>query len=237
MSSNMPTADEIHEWKQQAADRATQWIAPGMVIGLGSGSTSLLAVRRIGALLADGTLRDIAGLPTSAAVEAEARRLGIPLVSMDHPPSVDLTIDGADEVDPALNLIKGGGGALLREKFVAQLSRREVIIVDETKVSPKLGTLWPVPVEVVPFGWGAQQTFLEDLGASVAMRRQKDGQFFKSDQGNLILDCTFGPIANPQELAHALQERAGIVEHGLFLGLATDLIVAGRAGVEHRVRP
>ncbi len=228
--------DEILRLKQQAAEIAVQSVKPGMTVGLGSGTTSLFAVRRIGALLAEGSLRDVVGIPTSNAVEAEARRLGIPIGSCDDPPAIDLTIDGADELDPQLDMIKGGGGALLREKLVAQLSRRELIIVDETKLSPKLGTLFPLPVEVVPFGWGAQRHFLESLGGRVTLRRFPDGRPYETDQGNRILDCAFGPIERPHDLAEQLSSRAGIVAHGLFLKLATDVIVAGRTGVQHLTR-
>ena len=142
-------------------------------------------------------------------------------------------IDGADEVDPHLNLIKGGGGALLREKIVAQASWREIIVVDESKLSPALGTRWPVPVEVVPLGWRSQGAYLESLEAQPVLRRNSDGSPFKTDQGNLILDCRFDPIYQPAQLAARLSERAGIVEHGLFLGLATDVIVASDQGIRH----
>ena len=143
----------------------------GMVVGLGSGSTARFALERIGELVRSGELTDIVGVPTSRTVETEARRLDIPLCEDDDPPTIDLTIDGADEVDPAMNLIKGGGGALVREKLVAQLSRREMIIVDETKLSPRLGTRSAVPVEVIAFGWKAQRSFLENLGARVTLRQ------------------------------------------------------------------
>ena len=146
---------------------------------------------------------------------------------------MDLTIDGADEVDPELNLIKGGGGVLLHEKLVAQASLREVIVVDESKLSPALGTHWALPVEVIPFGWHAQKRFLESLGARITVRQQHDGTPFRTDQGNLVLDCAFGPIPQPLELAATLDARTGIVEHGLFLGLATEVIVAGVDGVRH----
>jgi ribose 5-phosphate isomerase A len=175
-------------------------------------------------------------VPSSLQIEAEARRLGIPLTTLDEHPVVDLTIDGADEVDPDLNLIKGGGGALLREKIVAQASRREIIVVDESKLSPALGARWAVPVEVVPFGWRSQAAYLESLGAQPILRLNSDGTPFTTDQGNLILDCDFGPISQPAQLAARLSERAGIVEHGLFLGLATDVIVAGVEGVRHLER-
>ena len=204
-----------------------------MVVGLGHGSTAIFAVRRIARLLHEGRLRDIIGVPCSRQVEEDARRLGIPLTTLDEHPVIDLTIDGADEVDPDLNVIKGGGGALLREKIIAQASRREIIVVDESKLSPALGTHWPVPVEVAPFGWRSQAAFLDSLGAEVILRLNSDGSPFDTDQGNLILDCHFGPISDPAQLAARLNERAGIVEHGLFLGSATDVVVAGVEGVRH----
>jgi ribose 5-phosphate isomerase A len=218
--------------KQQAADRAVGYVESGMVIGLGAGSTALLATRRIGQLLREGRLRDIVGFPCSRVIEAEARALGIP-ITLDPPDPLDLTIDGADEVDPELNLIKGGGGALLHEKIAAQASRREIIIVDESKLSPALGTRWPLPVEVIPFGWHFQRRFLESLGARVSVRVQRDGTAFKTDQGNLLLDCAFGPLQQPAALAAMLDARIGIVEHGLFIGLATEVIVGSVNGVQH----
>jgi ribose 5-phosphate isomerase A len=231
-SENPPEHEEHVCEKQQAAERAVAYVESGMVVGLGAGSTALLATKRIGQLLRVGRLRDIVGFPCSSAIEAEARALGIP-ITLDPPGTVDLTIDGADEVDPDLNLIKGGGGALLHEKIVAQASLREIIIVDESKLSPALGTHWPLPVEVIPFGWHSQRRFLESLGAHVTVRQQGDGAPFKTDQGNLILDCAFGPIRKPSALAAKLDVRAGIVEHGLFIGLATEVIVAGADGVRH----
>ena len=222
--------------KQAAAERAVELIQSGMVVGLGTGSTAIFATRRIGALLRDGVLRDIVGFPTSLATAEEARGLGIPLLDEDLPRTIDVTIDGADEVDPQLNLIKGGGGALLREKIVAEASRREVIVVDESKLSPVLGTRWAVPVEVIPFVWQSQQRYLESLGATIVVRPGADGRPYRTDQGNVILDCAFGPIREPNELGRRLRARAGIVEHGLFLHLATDLSVAGTAGVRHVTR-
>jgi ribose 5-phosphate isomerase A len=223
---------DIPQLKQKAGWYAVDFVKSGMVVGLGHGSTAIFAVRCIAQLLQEGRLQDVLSVPCSRHVEAEARRLGIPLTTLDEHPVVDLTIDGADEVDPDLNLIKGGGGALLREKIVAQASRREIIVVDESKLSPALGTHWPVPVEVIPFGWRAQATYLESLGTPT-LRLDAAGTPFKTDQGNLILDCNFGPIPNPSQLAGRLNERAGIVEHGLFIGLATDVIVAGAEGVRH----
>jgi ribose 5-phosphate isomerase A len=219
--------------KQQAAEQAVEFCESGMVIGLGHGSTAIFAVRRLAQLLQSGTLRAILGIPCSTQVEAEARQLGIPLTTLDEHPVVDLTIDGADEVGPNLDLIKGAGGALLREKIVAQASRREIIVVDESKLSPALGTHRELPIEVVPFGWRAQAAYLETLGARVSVRQASEGTLFKTDQGNLILDCAFGPITQPALLGATLSERAGIVEHGLFLGLATDVMSAGPEGVRH----
>ena len=222
--------------KQQAADQVLEYIQSDTVVGLGHGSTSVLAVRGLAAKLSRGELTGILGIPCSRFIEAEAKRLGIPLTTLEDHPVIDLTFDGADEVDPALNLIKGGGGALLREKIVAQASRREIIIVDESKLSPALGTHWAVPVEVIPFGWRTQAAYLESLGAKVRVRLGEDATPFKTDQGNLIMDCAFGPIGDPVSLGARLDARTGIVGHGLFLGLATDVIVAGATGIKHMRR-
>ncbi|MDR3568758.1 MAG: ribose-5-phosphate isomerase RpiA [Syntrophobacteraceae bacterium] len=225
--------DTLARFKQEAAEYAVQFIRSGMTIGLGTGSTAAFAVRRIARLYANGGLCDIAVFATSRGVWREAEGLGLPMVSEELPREIDVTIDGADEVDPRLNLIKGGGGALLREKIAAQASRREIIIVDEVKMSPVLGTRWPVPVEVMPFGWRSQERYLFSLGAEPVLRTASGGAPFRTDQGNLILDCGFGPIANLEELAQKLESRAGIVDHGLFLNLASDLIVAGPGGIKH----
>jgi ribose 5-phosphate isomerase A len=229
-------AADIAQYKQQAAEHAVTFVQSGMVVGLGTGSTAIFATRRIGQLLRDGGLTDITGIPTSSVTETEALRLGIPLLDAAIPREIDLTIDGADEVDPALNLIKGGGGALLREKIVAQASRRVIVVVDESKCSAALGTHFALPVEVLPFGWQAQARYLESLGARLTSRQAGDGTPFVTDQGNAILDCTFGPIADAAALAARLDARAGIVEHGLFLGLATDVIIAGSDGIRHLTR-
>jgi ribose 5-phosphate isomerase A len=230
-------ADRIAALKKQAGERAAALVASGMVVGLGTGSTAVFATRRIGELLSSGALRDVSGVPTSRATAEEARRLGIPLLSEDMPRAIDLTIDGADEVDPALNLVKGGGGALFREKIVAQASRKVVIVVDETKVSPALGSRHALPVEVARFGWKSQERFLEGLGGRPALRKAPDGSPYETDQGNWILDCAFGPIADPVALAARLAARAGIVEHGLFCGIASKVIVAGESGVREIDRP
>lgn len=227
--------DAVTFFKQQAAYRAVEFVKPGMVVGLGEGSTAIWAVRRIGELYAAGELNGIVGIPASLHIEQEARLLGIPLVTLEDEPVIDLTIDGADEVDPDLNLIKGGGGALLREKLVAQASKREIIVVDESKLVPKLGTNWAIPVEVIPFGWKSQAVFLESLGAQVT-RRERDGALFQTDQGNFILDCKFGPVDDAHKLAAEIKARTGIVEHGLFLNLATDVIVANADEIRHMQR-
>jgi ribose 5-phosphate isomerase A len=224
---------DLLRYKQQTAEQATEFIESGMVVGLGHGSTAIFAVRRIAEFLKIGRLEAILGVPCSKEVEREARQLGIPLTTLEEHPVIDVTIDGADEVDPNLDLIKGAGGALLREKIVAQASRREIIVVDESKISPVLGTRRALPVEVVPFGWRTQTAYLQSLGARVNTRTNDDGSFFTTDQGNLILDCAFGPIVHPASLADELSRRAGIVGHGLFLGLATDVLGAGADGVRH----
>jgi ribose 5-phosphate isomerase A len=233
----MTTGVELStQYKQQAGEKAVEFVRSGMVVGLGTGSTAISATRRIARLLQDGQLKNIFGFATSKAVWKEAQRLGIPMMSEEMPNNLDLTIDGADEVDPDLNLIKGRGGALLREKIAAQASRRVIIVADNSKLSPRLGTLHAVPVEVLSFGWRSQFSYLESLGAQVEVRYNTDGSPFMTDSGNMILDCNFGPIANPAELAARLSTRAGIAEHGLFLGLATDLIVAGKDGIRHLER-
>ncbi|MFN8498352.1 MAG: ribose-5-phosphate isomerase RpiA [Anaerolineae bacterium] len=237
MTTPTSATDDIARLKQEAAERAADLVESGMVVGLGTGSTAIFAVRRIGALLQAGKLRDILAVATSRATEDAARALGIPLMPDAMPHDVDMTIDGADEVDPQLNLIKGGGGALLREKIVAQASRRLVIVVDETKLSATLGDRWAVPVEVIPFGWEATGRFLESVGAKVKLRRSADGAPFTTDSGNIILDCGFGPIQDPYALETRLLARAGVVHTGLFLDLATDVIIAGKAGVRHLTRP
>ena len=219
--------------KQEAAWRAVEFVESGMVVGLGSGSTAAFAIQRIAARIRAGELENIVGIPSSDNTERLARELGIPLTGFDEHQHIDINIDGADEVDPELNLIKGGGGALLREKVVAQASRRSIIIVDETKLSPQLGTNWAVPVEVIAFARKVEEKYLMSLGASVTTRGLKDGNYFRIDQNNLILDADFGPIADTAALANLLGDRAGIVEHGLFLGLTSEVIVAGAEGVRH----
>ena len=231
------SSDPRAKLKQEAAEFAVQFVHSGMVVGLGTGSTAIFATRRIGALLRTGKLQNITAFATSKATQDEAEQLAIPMMDHSLPLAIDLTIDGADEVDPLFNLIKGGGGALFREKIVAQASAREIIVVDDSKLSDRLGTRFALPVEVSPFGWRSQLRFLESLGARCIIRKNKqDGSQFVTDSGNMILDCNFGPIADVNALAAQLGARAGIIEHGLFLGIATDVIVAGESGIRHLKR-
>lgn len=224
------------ELKKRAAIRAVDFIESEMVLGLGTGSTANFAIERIGEKIQSGDLQNIVGIPSSERTAFLARKLKIPLTDLEANPSIDLTIDGADEVDPDLNVIKGGGGALLIEKIVAQASRRNIIIVDESKLSPQLGTKWALPIEVVPFAHKTEQIFLESIGGSVALRVDDSKAPYLTNQNNYILDTNFGPISDPGALVSRLNGRAGIVEHGLFWGLATDVIVAAAKDIRHLKR-
>jgi ribose 5-phosphate isomerase A len=224
---------DLTKFKQEAAEKAVEFIQSGMVVGLGEGSTAIFAIRKLGQKIQEGALKDILGIPCSKKVEMEAQKAGIPLTSLNEHPAIDITIDGADEVDPQLNLIKGGGGALLREKIVAQATKREIIVVDESKLSPALGTHWPLPIEVVPFAWKSHIPYLATLGGKADQHLNADGQPCTTDQGNYILYCNFGPIKDPGALSTVLKQHAGIAEHGLFVNLATDVIVAGVDGIRH----
>jgi ribose 5-phosphate isomerase A len=228
--------DKQEKLKQDAAHHAVGFIKSGMVVGLGTGSTAAFAVMRIAERLKSRDLKNIVGIPTSIRTEKLARELEIPLCGLDAQPAIDVTIDGADEVDEELNLIKGGGGALLREKVVAQASRRNIIVIDESKLSLRLGTRWALPVEIIPFAARVEENFLKSLGASVTLRLDAHGQPYKTDQHNYILDANFGQMADPNRLAAKLNERAGIAEHGLFLGLAGDVIVAAQDEIRHLKR-
>jgi ribose 5-phosphate isomerase A len=229
---------DVDVLKREAAERAVDFVQSGMVLGLGSGSTASFAIDCIGARHRSGDLRDIVGVPTSEATAARARRLGIPLTTLVEHPALDLVVDGADEVDPALNLIKGLGGALLREKIVEIAARRFVVVVDESKLVNRLGTRGPLPVEVTQFAWEVHARWLVGLGCRAELRRDKSGAPYVTDNGNYIVHCTFpAGIPDPAGLARTLIERPGIVEHGLFLGMATDVVVAGAHGVRLIARP
>ena len=222
----MDSHPERDQLKIKAAEAAVAQVKDGMIVGLGTGSTAWFAVEAIGRRVAGG-LRTTA-IPTSEQTAEHAHRLGVPLSSLAEYQRIDLTIDGADEVERGdLNLIKGGGGALLREKIVASASARLVIIVDETKLVDRLGVHFPVPVEVVPFGWHATARRIADLGGHPSLRVGADGKAFVTDGGHYIIDCAFGPIAAPAQLESDLNRIVGIVENGLFIGLTSQVIVAG----------
>ncbi len=204
-----------------------------MALGLGSGTTATLMVQAIGRKLREGTLRDVKGVPSSSGIAAAAREAGVPLATLDDCPALDLNLDGADEVDQDLGLVKGLGGALLWERIVANASRRVVIMVDGSKLVSRLGTKAPLPVEVVPFGWKTHLAFVESLGGKPVLRAEPDGRPFVTDEGNYILHCRFEHgIADPKALEAALLARAGIVGTGLFLDVAHQVVVGKADGVE-----
>lgn len=225
--------EDISHLKKQAALKAVDFVASGMILGLGTGSTAWFALEEIGKQIQGGKLKSIIGIPSSIKSAAEAQKFGIPLGSLDEFPVIDVTIDGADEIDPDYNLIKGGGGALLREKILAQNSRRFIITVDESKLSSALGVKRNVPVEVIPFGSHPILKYLKSLAKNANLRITEKNEPFQTDQGNFIVDCEFDQISQPYELAAKLKEKAGVMEHGLFLGLATDVIVAREKGIQH----
>ncbi|MDP6777892.1 MAG: ribose-5-phosphate isomerase RpiA [Candidatus Latescibacteria bacterium] len=212
--------------KKAAGDRAAGYVENGMIVGLGTGSTAMFAIRRLGKRLRAG-LR-IQGVPTSEQSRHLAEAEGIPLADLAVLDRVDVTIDGADEVDPAFNLIKGGGGALLREKIVASISSREIIVVDEDKLKNRLGD-FPLPVEVVAFGWQILKKRLETLGCEARLRSSGQAPFV-TDNGNLVLDCSFGEIEDPARLEQQVNGICGVVECGLFVGLAHRIVVGKSDG-------
>jgi ribose 5-phosphate isomerase A len=223
------TKDE-NQLKAAASESAAALVTDGMLVGLGSGTTAALAVDALGRRVREG-LR-IVGIPTSEKTAAQARALGIPLSSMSEVSEIELTIDGADEVEEgSLDLIKGHGGALLREKIVAHASKRLVIVVDDSKLVHHLAEKFPVPIEVVPFGWQITARQLTDLGARPALRKNAGGDPFISDGGHYILDCAFDPTVSAGLLANQLDHVVGLVEHGLFIGYTSEVHVASAAGV------
>ena len=218
-------ADQL---KQRAAEEAVELVCSGMIVGLGTGSTAAHAVTAIARKLESGELRDLQGIPTSAQTEDQARRLGVPLTTLEDHPDVDLTIDGADQVDAAGDLIKGGGGALLREKIVAAASAKYAIIVDASKIVTTLGDGFPLPVEVVTFGWKTSFQTIRDLGGEPVLRLS-NGHPFRTDEGHHIIDCAFdGGIPDPVTVDATLRALPVVVETGLFLGMHPEVIV-GRA--------
>lgn len=218
----------MSERKRLAAEKAVELVQDGMKVGLGTGSTAFFAIEAIGRLVKDGY--KILAVPTSIASEKQARELGIPLATLEEAGTLDITIDGADEVDANLDLVKGMGGALLREKIVAYSTRMEVIVVDDSKIVSKLGTKFPLPVEVVPFSHGRTKTFMEELGCRAELR---GGDVpFITDNGNYIYHLHFERgIKDPVELQKRLKEIPGVVETGLFLNMAKKVIVASDSGI------
>ena len=225
------------ELKRQAAVAALTHVRPGMTVGLGSGSTAALFIEELGRRLADGSLSQVRGIPTSEASRELATAAGIPLIDFaDAPGGCDVVVDGADEIDPRLDLIKGLGGALLREKIVAQNARRRVIIADGSKLVDKLGSKAALPVEVLPYGIETQPAFFRGVGGEPVLRLDHDGRPYRTDNGNAIYDVAFGPMNDPRELEVTLLRRAGVVQTGLFLGMADEAIVAVDGVVRTMVR-
>lgn len=223
------------EQKRVAAARALEYVEDGMKLGLGTGSTAAHFVDLLGAKVAEGL--NVLCVPTSEATHAQATGLNIPLTTLDETPHLDMTIDGADELDAALNLVKGGGGALLREKIVATASDRMVVIADDSKVVETLGA-FDLPVEVVPFGAGATVNMMREVAAKlgctgeITRRKTEDGKPYFTDGGHYIYDCAFGTIPNPAALSVELNKIAGVVENGLFCGIATIAVIAGPDGAQ-----
>jgi ribose 5-phosphate isomerase A len=224
--------------KQEAAAKALEFVRDGMVLGLGTGSTTAYFTDMIGEALAQGRLRDIVAVPTSEGTASKARKLGIPLTSLSDNPRLDLAVDGADEVDPRLNLIKGLGRALLREKIVEIHAERFIVIVDESKIVKKLGTKGPLPVEIVRFEAREHIRWLNTLGFRAELWLEEDGSEVITDNGNNLVLCYFETgIQDAYALAAQLEARPGIVEHGLFLDMATQVVVAAESGIRILERP
>lgn len=225
----------MEELKREAGERAAELVTDGMKVGLGTGSTVHYTLLALGRRVREEGL-DIVGVPTSVRTERTSREVGIPLGDLDDLGHLDITIDGADEVDPHLNLIKGLGGALVREKIVAAHSRELVIVVDESKVVEVLGTRSPLPVEVLTMGHKRLGSVLSDLGCAPALRLDAEGRPFVSDNGNHIYDCRFPHIRRPHELEMEINRIPGVVENGLFLDMATKVLVAGSSGLVTKIR-
>jgi ribose 5-phosphate isomerase A len=221
----MPTQQE----KELAGRAAAKLVNDGDIVGLGTGSTAYFAILALGERVRAGL--KMIGVPTSNASGDLARSLGIPLSTLDQHPDLDIDIDGADEIDPQLNLIKGGGGALLREKVIAAASKQFVVVADSAKLVKHLGK-FPLPVEVISFGRAVVEKKIAGLGASVKWRTRPDGSAYSTDNGNPILDCSFGEIEDPAALARTLSDMPGVLEHGLFIGMATSALIGKENSVE-----
>jgi len=220
--------------KQAAGEKALDWVEDGMTIGLGTGSTVYYFVEALGKKVAEGM--NVRGVPTSIRTEEQAKRLNIPVLPVELAGTLDVVVDGADEFDPHFQLIKGGGGALFREKVVALQGKQFVIIADESKGSEVLGS-FPLPVEIVPFGAGITELEVEKLGGLPSLRRNEDGSVYQTDNGNYILDCNFGYIKQPADLHAKLKALTGVVETGLFIDMATHIVIGyadGRTEVKTR---
>jgi ribose 5-phosphate isomerase A len=230
----------MDDLKRQAAARALEQVRDGMKLGLGTGSTAKHFVELLGMRVREGL--SVVGVPTSEVTRADAVRCGVPLTTLDEVDRLDLTVDGADEIDPALNLIKGGGGALLREKIVASASDRMIVIADDTKWVDMLGR-FPLPVEVIPFGLAATQRAIgkafaqAGVSGQMMVRKGKDGHVFVTDGGHWIVDAHLGRITDAPRLAGLLTSIPGVVEHGLFIGLASTAMLAGAQGIRVVERP
>ena len=220
---------EKEELKKLAGVEAVKHIEDGMIVGLGTGSTVEYTLRKLGELVRGGL--KIQGIPTSVHTKRIAKEENIPLTTIEENPEIDVTIDGADEVDSNLNLIKGGGGALTREKIIAFNSKKVIIVVDDSKVVKCLGIDFALPVEVTKFGWPATKKTLEEFGCTVELRMIMEDEPFITDNGNYILDCEFIKIDNPEELHVNLNNIPGVVENGLFIGLVDEVIVGGKQGL------
>jgi ribose 5-phosphate isomerase A len=230
--SGVANSAEQREWKKKAGEAAAKLVDSGMIVGLGTGSTAMWFIEALGRRVAEEGL-NFTGIATSVETEDRALSAGIPLATFAQYTKLDLDVDGADEIEVGtLNLIKGMGGALLREKIVAAASDRFIVIGDESKVVEKLGTQTAVPVEVTQFGWQATAKRLAALGAETTLRVDRAGKAFVTDGGNYIVDCAFGVMQNAKETAHHLDHVVGAVEHGLFLGFAREAIVCGHDGVQ-----
>jgi ribose 5-phosphate isomerase A len=231
MTDLVTNQQDSQKEKERAGRAAAELVRDGDIVGLGTGSTAYFTVLALGERVKSGL--KMVGIPTSNATAELARAVGIPLGTLDQHPVIDIDIDGADEIDPKLNLIKGGGGALLREKVIAAASKKMVVIADSGKVVPVLGK-FPLPVEIVSFARAVVEKKIASLGATTKLRTRPDGSPYLTDNGNQILDCSFGKIEDPPALARTLRDIPGIVEHGLFIGLASVALVGRGDSVEER---
>lgn len=214
--------------KKMAGEKAVEYVEDGMILGLGTGSTVEYTLRKLGELVKDGL--KIKGIPTSMHTGKIAKECNIPLTTLEENPEIDLTIDGADEVDSELNLIKGGGGALTREKIIAYHSKKEIIVIDETKIVKALGAAFPLPVEVVKYGWTSTKKTLEEFGCTAELRKIINDPYL-TDNSNYILDCGFERIEEPEQIEKDINNIPGVVENGLFIGLVDEIIVGSKQGI------